>query len=142
MTETINVTQTINIPAARAWDAISDIGNLDRWFPIIESCTVNGEGPGAKRVCRLVDGSEVHEAITDIDHSARRFCYTIVASPMPISNYLGTVEVKDAGGAGAEISWTVEFDVATEARDEIVAMLQTAFSDGISGIERDLGSET
>ena len=36
------------------------------------------------------------------------------------------------------VSWSAEFDVVNEARDEIVAMLSGAFGDGISGIEKDL----
>ncbi len=38
MIEQINVTKTINMNADQIWAAISSIGRLDRWFPIIAAC--------------------------------------------------------------------------------------------------------
>ncbi len=86
----------------------------------------------------MADGAELQESIEEINHEARRFRYAINESPMPISDYMGTVEVSDADGGGTVVSWSAEFDVVEEARDEIVAMLNGAFGDGISGIEQDL----
>ncbi len=138
MAEKVNVTKQINVPSAKVWDAISAIDGLDRWFPIIKTCTVEGTGVGAKRVCGLGDGAEMHERIEEINHDAKRFRYAITDSPLPISNHMGTVEISDADDGGSVVSWTAEFDVVAEARDEIVSMLNGAFSDGISGLEKDL----
>jgi uncharacterized protein YndB with AHSA1/START domain len=138
MAEKVNVTKQINVPSAKVWDAISGIEGLDRWFPIIQTCKVEGEGVGATRFCGLGDGAELKENIEEINHAEKRFRYAITDSPLPISNHMGTVEVSDADGGGSVVSWTAEFDVVAEARDEIVGMLNGAFSDGISGIEADL----
>ena len=138
MTEKVNVTKEIKVPSAKVWDAISGIGGLDRWFPIIATCSVKGEGVGATRVCGLGDGAELKESIEEINHDDKRFRYAITESPLPMSNHMGTVEVSDAEGGGSVVSWTAEFDVVAEARDEIVGMLNGAFSDGIAGLEKDL----
>ncbi|MCZ6894409.1 MAG: SRPBCC family protein, partial [Gammaproteobacteria bacterium] len=99
MTEKIHITKSINAPSEKVWAAISAIGGLDKWFPIIAACEVNGSGVGAKRICTMPDGAKMHETIEEIDHDAMRFRYAINESPMPISNYMGTVEMKAAGDA-------------------------------------------
>jgi hypothetical protein len=55
MQEILNVTKTIASPSDQVWAAISSIGGLDRWFPIISSCRV--EGVGAIRMLTLADES-------------------------------------------------------------------------------------
>lgn len=44
MNEKLKVTKTINVSTDKVWAAISGIDGLDRWFPIITSCRVEGEG--------------------------------------------------------------------------------------------------
>jgi carbon monoxide dehydrogenase subunit G len=138
MLEKINVTKTINVPGDKVWRAISGIGGLDRWFPVIASCRVEGEGVGAIRVLGLADGGEIKDRVEEIDHQERRFRYVRTVSPFPVTKYVGTVEVRDADGGGSEVSWTVEIDVAAEARGELAGFLKDALSAGISGIEQDL----
>lgn len=138
MNEKLKVTKTINVSTDKIWAAISGIGGLDRWFPIITSCRVEGEGVGAIRVLGLGDGSEIRDRIEEIDHKERRVRYLRTDHPFPVSRYIGTVEVRDGESGQSEVTWTIEIDVAAEARDELVGFLTTALSDGIGGIEQDL----
>lgn len=140
MIHDVNVTKTISVPPARAWTAISGIGGLDRWFPVIAGCRVEGTGVGAVRVLRLGDGAEMRDRIEEIDHGNRRFRYDRTDHPFPVRSYLGTVEVRDASGGGAEISWTVVMELGAEARDAVSAFVAQALSDGIDGLERELGA--
>lgn len=78
------------------------------------------------------------DRIDEISHQERRFRYERTESPFPVSQYLGTVLVDDLGNDMSEVSWTVEIEVGTEARDEVTAFLKAALSDGISGLERDV----
>jgi len=143
MIEKLNVTKTIAVPPAEAWAAISGIGGLDRWFPIIASCRVEGEGEGAVRVLELIEGGgEIRDRIEEIDHRAKRFRYLRTESPFPVSRYAGTVEVRDVAAgksevSRSEVSWTVEIDVSAEGRSELVGLIVKALSDGVSGLEQD-----
>lgn len=138
MLETLNVTKTIVVDSDQVWAAISSIGGLDRWFSIIVSCRVEGAGIGATRILTLADGAEMRDRVLEIDHAAKRFRYERTHSPFPVSKYLGTVEVRDIDGSKAEVSWTVDLEVAAEAREQLVGLLENALADGISGLERDL----
>ncbi len=138
MIETIDIVRTIDVPGAEAWAAIRAIGGLDRWFPVISTCRVEGEGVGAIRTLGLGDGGEIEDRVEEIDDAARRFRYLRMRHPFPAASYKGTVLVRDAGVGKAEVTWSVEIDVAEEFRDELVALLRKALSDGLAGLGRDL----
>jgi uncharacterized protein YndB with AHSA1/START domain len=139
MNEQVKVAKTINVPTDKVWSAISGIGGLDRWFPIIASCRVEGAGVGAIRVLGLGDGGQIRDRVEEIDHKERRFRYLRTEHPFPVSRYVGTVEVRDGESGQSEVTWTLDIDdVAAEAREELVGFLTTALSDGISGMEKDL----
>jgi hypothetical protein len=138
MIATIDIVRTIDVPSVEAWAAIRGIGGLDRWFPVISTCHVEGEGVGAIRMLGLVQGGEMKDRIEEIDDSARRFRYVRFHHPLPASAYRGAVVVRDAAGGTSEVAWSVEIDVEAEARDELVGFIGKALSDGIAGLEKDL----
>jgi len=136
--ETLNVTKTIDARSDAVWTAIAAIGGLDRWFSVIEDCRVEGAGAGAKRFLHLAGGGEIEDRVEDIDHQHRRFRYTRTRSPFPVKSYVGVVEAHPVSRDRSEVSWTVDIEVAPEAKDELVSFLIGALSDGIGGLERDL----
>jgi len=140
MIETIDIVRTIDVPSGAAWAAIRGIGGLDRWFPVIATCHVEGDGVGAVRTLGLVQGGSMEDRIEEIDDRARRLRYVRFSHPLPVTSYKGTVVVRPAGTDKSELSWSVEIDIAAEARDELVAFLGKALTDGIAGLETDLRS--
>lgn len=137
MIEYVNVTKTLSAGSDKVWSAIRGIGGLERWFPIIATCRVNGAGVGAIRIMTLNDGAEIKDRIDEINDTARRFRYTRTESPFPVNRYLGTVEVRD-DNCKTTLSWTLELDISPEVRDELTSLLTGALSDGIDGLELDL----
>ncbi|MCX7099007.1 MAG: SRPBCC family protein [Methylococcales bacterium] len=138
MIEHINVTKTINAIADQAWAAISRIGGLDRWFPIISGCSVLGAGEGATRILTMVDGGKIKDRIESIDHQQQSLRYNRIESPFPVLSYLGTVNVRKVSDAKAELSWTVEIDVQEGQRDAMVGLIHHALTEGIDGLEVEL----
>lgn len=77
----------------KAWALIGDPSRLHEWFPM-ESCRVEG----TKRWVTLPTQLTLEEDIVLIDHSLRRFQYTIVPNAL-IKQHLSTVDVlEDANG--------------------------------------------
>ncbi len=136
MIEQLNVTKTINTDADRAWAAISNIGGLDRWFPVITACSVSGTG--ATRILTLADGAKIKDRIDAIDHQHRRLRYTRIESPFPVRSYRGTVEIRHANAGAAELSWTVEIDALEDQSEPLIEFLRNALAGGIQGLEQDL----
>ncbi len=143
MFEQMNVTKTINVPSDKVWLAISAIGGLDRWFPIINSCKVEGVGVGAVRILGLDDGAEIKDCIEEINHQDRRFRYLRTQHPFPVSHYEGIVTVSDAGNGQCKISWVLELEITVQnhARDDLLQFVNQALSDGIAGLEKDLQAQ-
>jgi Polyketide cyclase / dehydrase and lipid transport len=119
----------IGVAAERAWEILRTGGGLDRWIPIITSCRLEGEGPGAKRVC-TVNGQEVVESIETVDDASRLMQYRIHRqSLMPIRNVLGTVHLTSTGPSESEVLWIMNFDMDDEAA-------WPAVKDGMEGMYR------
>jgi polyketide cyclase/dehydrase/lipid transport protein len=94
----------------KAWEAISKIGRLDVWFPIIATCKVEGDGVGAHRHMTLEDGGEITDHIEEINPTTKRLTYLRVESPFPVTYYKGTVEVFDSFDSMAVVVWTIDFE--------------------------------
>lgn len=140
MIGTATVTKIIDAPSDKVWAAIRSIGGLDRWFPVINSCRVEGEGVGAVRILGLADGGEMRDRLLEIDDAERRVRYQRFQSPFPVESYIGTVEVREKLDRRSEVSWNVQIEVAADKVDDLAAFLETALSDGIDGLERDIRS--
>ena len=49
MENAVFVTRSAGVRPEKAWHAIAAIGGLDRWFPVLADCTVEGSGVGTVR---------------------------------------------------------------------------------------------
>ena len=138
MLESVTVNRIMPLPVAQVWAAIAQIDGLERWFPVIAACRVDGSGVGAIRILTLAAGGDMRDRIELIDHECRRFRYERIESPFPVSQYLGTVDVGVADNGGSVVNWTVEIEVAEAQAKELTAFLRQALTDGVAGLERDL----
>ncbi len=134
------ITKKLNVPADVVWGAIRKIGRLDVWFPIIETCRVEGKGPGALRYMTVAGGGEIKDTIEEIDDINMRLIYLRPLSPFPVTHYKGTVEVfKSYDGLGVVV-WTIDFESQPEDAISVAELVRGAISDGIDGMEKDLQS--
>ena len=132
------ITKKLNVSAELAWEAIRKIGRLDVWFPIIETCRIEGTGVGAVRYMTLAGGGEIKDTIEEIDTLNWRLTYLRPISPFPVSYYRGTVEVfKSFDGLGV-VAWTIDFESRPEDATAVAELVRNAIGDGLDGMERDL----
>ena len=133
------ITKKLDVPADEAWQAIRQIGRLDVWFPIIETCRVEGEGPGARRFMTLADGGgAIEDTIESLDDRHRRLVYLRPVSPFPVSHYRGTVEVFTSYDDLAVVAWTIDFESKPEDAAAVAELVHGAIGAGLDGMERDL----
>lgn len=141
MLDTVTITKTIAAPSHRVWAALSGIGGLDRWFPIIRQCRIEGEGIGALRIMELANGAEMVDRIDDIDPEQQCLCYTRIVLPFPASDYHGKVCVQAADKSQSVVAWTVWFSVAEADRLEMNTLVASAISNGLCGLDQELSIE-
>jgi uncharacterized protein YndB with AHSA1/START domain len=139
MTTTVVIDKQLRASAQKVWAAIESVGGLDRWFPIIEACRVEGSGEGALRVLTLAGGAgEMHDRIVEVAPRERRLRYHRTHHPFPASDYFGTVEISDSGLEASRLVWTVRFEAAPENAAAVRDLVHNAISDGVDGLEREL----
>jgi hypothetical protein len=134
------IARKLNVPAARAWDAIAAFGRLDVWFPSIRTCQVEGSGTGARRLMTLERGGEIVDHLTSVDHEKKRLVYDRVQSPFPVSSYVGTVEVFSSFDDLAVVVWTVDLEAAPEDGPAVAKGLEAGIGAGLDGMAADLAA--
>ncbi len=128
--------KTINAPANRVWETVSAFSGIERFLPLIAKSTAVGSGVGATRTCELPDGAQLHERLEKLDDQSRSLTYSIVESPLPIENYLSTIEVSDAGDGKSTVTWSSTFDAPADQEPAMLEMLSGAYASGIDGLEK------
>lgn len=133
MTE-IKVTKAVNVSAEAVWAAVEPFSGIEHYSPIASS-VVTGSGEGAKRTCTMPDGAKIHEELTVLKSAEKYLEYTILESPLPITNYTGKVKVTSTGADTCEISWGSTYEVGPEAAAQMNEMLTGIYNAIISGLE-------
>jgi len=68
-----------------------------------------GEGIGQTRKISL--GSEpTVERLEERDDAARRLVYSILSGPLPVTNYLSTMQLSPIGDGRTRLDWSSTFD--------------------------------
>jgi hypothetical protein len=141
--QAIVVERVLEASADDVWEIIRRGDGLERWFPPVSKCRLEGSGSGARRVC-VLNGAVLEERLVTIDDSARLFQYAIdVQSLLPMRNLLGsmlvTADVASSSGAAAarcRVLWMLNGDLTDPAAHEVVrASVVQLYLSGIDGLE-------
>ncbi len=134
----VQVSERVAAPAAAVWEILSDFGGVARYSPGIEHCEVRGEGVGAVRALTLPGGATLEERLESLDPAARRLSYSIVRGPIPVKNYLATIEVREEG-SGCRIDWGSAFEPVGLDDERARSMIEGVYRGGIAGVRKALG---
>jgi len=135
------IAKKLNVAADSVWNTIRNLDRLDVWFPFIQTCRVEGAGPGALRYMTTVDGGEITDSIEEIDDGNKRLVYLRPISPFPVSDYRGTVEVFTSYDGLAVVVWTIDFESKPDDAASVAEVVHTAIREGMDGMEKDLRSD-
>ena len=114
MKKKVETNHELNAPIDKVWQNVRTGAEWERWLPILADSSIEGEGEGAKRVCKMHDGNELFETILTSDDQEKLFSYRIdQQSFMPISEVIGTMQFTEENGQ-TRLAWNVEFEVENE----------------------------
>ncbi|WP_298545786.1 SRPBCC family protein [uncultured Aquimarina sp.] len=109
MKKTIQTVNEVNAPLDKVWAKVGPGTHMDKWMPIVETCSVEGD----KRVCTTPEGATLYETI-QADNQNKVFKYTIDKQDfMPISDIQGTITLKENGNI-TNMHWDVDFEISEE----------------------------
>ncbi|WP_048861611.1 SRPBCC family protein [Acidisphaera rubrifaciens] len=139
------VSTVLNAPAARVWARVRDFNGLPGWHPAIAESRIEGGDPsdriGCVRDFRLRNGDRLREKLLGLSDYDLFCTYSILDSPMPVSNYVATLRLTPVtDGDRTFIEWTAEFDVAPEREAEMIAQIGGGvFQGGFDALKRQFG---
>ena len=134
----VKVSERVEAPADKVWELFRDFGGIQRFTSGFEKVEVSGSGIGAVRTITLPGGAALQERLEAFDDRGRKLQYAIVSGPIPVSNYLATIEVKDEGKA-CRIDWSSHFEPKGISDEQARAMIEGVYKSGIAGVKKALG---
>ena len=120
--KTLSVTEKVDLAAApsKTWDTIKDFNGWQAWHPAFASTEITkGEGntKGTVRVLTTKDGAKFTEELVSHSAASRTYQYRIIESPLPITDYVSTLEITESK-AGSSVMWSSNFKVKAGASEE------------------------
>src|SRR5208282_820122 len=98
----------INLQPDELWQVIGGFGSLPDWIPdVCQSRLADG---GRVRYLHDPIGRTFVEKLEHYDAAARSYSYSIVESPIAVSDYLATIAVTPIkGGRESHVEWSTSF---------------------------------
>jgi hypothetical protein len=112
------------------WQIIGGFGSLPNWFPEVSQSELTDGG----RIRHLHDssGHAFVERLETYDHAAHRYSYSIVESPISVTDYLATLAVMPSkANNGSHIEWSCTFMPVKMSEEEAESVFRTIFSAGL-----------
>ena len=131
----VRVSKQINVPAKKAWDALSSFRGIENYSPIASSTTF-GKGKGATRTCIMPDGAKINEILNFAEDSKMEMQYIITDGPFPITNYVSDVKVTEVDTENSNITWECEFESSSEVQEEMEGLFGGFYNVIIEDLEK------
>lgn len=104
----------IPAPVDQIWGFLRDFARVDAWHPDVVSATIEGLDSGLQvgheRTITLRDGSVMRERLLALDDVRHSYTYSLVESPLPVSEHSSTVALFPVTTDNATfVSWSADF---------------------------------
>jgi mxaD protein len=120
------------------WKLVGDFGGMVSSMGI--PVELEGEGIGQTRTISMGAVPTV-ERLEALDDDAKRLQYSMVASALPVANYLSTIQLSPAGEGRTKVDWSSTFDVTGElSEEEGVRIVSGIYKGGIAAMQARFGA--
>ena len=141
----VYTSSVVDAPAEAVWALIRDFNGLPKWHPSIADSRIENGWPADRVGCirnfRLKDGGVIREQLLTLSDYEFECTYSILESPMGVSNYVATLKltpVTDGGRTFAE--WSAEFDAPPDRERRLADEIgQGVFQGGFDALKAYFG---
>jgi hypothetical protein len=119
-----------------AWKVVGDfVGLIEGMGLPVE---VEGEGIGQTRKIAM-GPAPIVERLEERDDAAKKIVYSIVEGPLPVKDYVSTMQLSDAGEGRSKLTWSSTFE---PVGDEAMAtqIVTGIYDGGIQGLQGRFGA--
>ncbi|MPZ08927.1 MAG: SRPBCC family protein [Kiloniellaceae bacterium] len=134
----VSSTAELPVSAKTVWAVIGNFNALPDWHPAVEKSKLKKENGNTLRQLSLMGGGTIEEKLEQIDDKERRYTYTIVSGPLPVSNYTATLKVRDSG-KGCAVEWSSEFEAKGAPEGDAVAAISGIYEAGFENLKKMFG---
>ena len=148
--EKLHVSSSVTLDAApeKVWDLIGNFVGLPAWHPAVASTAmVQGDNNvvGSMRQVVTKDGAKLLEKLQAYSAADHSMTYSIVDSPLPVTDYLSTLSVaKD--GEKAVVTWESDFNRSRQAKDmddqKVKDLVKGIYDSGLDGLKNQIEHTT
>ncbi|MDR3557794.1 MAG: SRPBCC family protein [Syntrophobacteraceae bacterium] len=136
----VSMNTRLNASADAVWKVLREFNGLPVFIAAIKESTMEGSGVGAVRTLTLEGGGPpIVEKLEALDDQAKTFSYSIVTSPLPLTNYLAKVETIDLGASQCEVKWQSTFEPHGATEAEAVKVIEGVYSAAFEGLHKLFG---
>lgn len=133
----LEVSKSVDVaaPPAKVWQTIGDFCGIGTWHPAVEKCAPSTKDGKPVRTLSLKGGGTIVEEQLARDDKKMDYSYTILDSPLPVSDYKSTLMVTP-NGSGSKVQWQGSFKAkgADDAKaKEVIGGIYDAGLSGIAG---------
>ncbi len=127
----------LNVAPEEVWKLIGGFNALPDWHPAIENSELEEEG--SMRRLSLAGGGTIVEKLVKLDDKERVYSYSIIDSPLPVTNYEATIRVKDDGEGNTTLEWSSEFEAEGAAENEAMDVIAGIYQAGFDNLKMMFG---
>jgi hypothetical protein len=128
----------IGASADDVWTFISDFGgSIEALGVPVE--TEGPEGVGQRRSISM-GGDPTVERLESLDADERSLSYSIVSGPLPVRDYLATMQVAEDGDGRSTLTWVARFEPAGMPEDDSKNVVNMVLGGAISGMQSRFGA--
>ena len=101
----------LSVPPEKAWELIKNFDGWQNWHPAVASTEITsgkGNTHGTVRVLTTKDGARITERLERYQPKNFSYTYRITDSPLPVTDYVSTLQVK-AAKSGSVVIWSSHF---------------------------------
>ena len=132
----VTMSTPVAMNADALWQAMGSFAAIGNWHPMMEKVESEGEKKGSMRTLQLIGGAKLVERLEEVSPTERLYRYSIIESPLPISNYFSEIRVKDNGDGTSLVEWSSDFDVNTGNETDVVKTVQEVYQAGLDNITK------
>jgi hypothetical protein len=130
----VDMKTNLNVTADEVWKLIGGFNALPDWHPAIEKSELEEEG--SMRRLSLAGGGTIMEKLEKLDDNERVYSYSIIDSPLPVSNYKATLRVKEDGEGKTTVEWSSEFEAKGAAENEAMDVIAGIYQAGFDNLKK------
>ena len=127
-----SVSRSVTISASpyEAWQAIGDFCDIDDWHPGFAACALKAQDGAVHRLLTMEDGTEFLEKLVAVDLSSLNYTYSIVTSPLPLTDYTATLSI--TVGDPSTVTWSGSFSSDDPGMEAVIGGV---YESGLAAIE-------